>query len=329
MQSQIIQNLRQKLNKRVQRLNTEKINAFLITLQRFWLFFDSQPIYVCIMDALVTQYPDLDNITERIFQGEGLLGESEEEASAIGYSVLRRLSNPTYAPQISRIGQILGGHADSDNIPAIIRSNFLDPFYEYIDEQLDDQKLILIFLIRYKYRTEWFHRDQLLNLTKSDSRKAEKSLALNFYSYLHDQGLDFTIEPSSISGEIDLIAAQGTEDPLLADAKIFDGNARGKRYIRKAFNQIYTYTQQYNEPFGYLVIFKVTDKDLCFALSNKTSNVPVVTYNHKSIFLITIDIHENPKPVSQRNPLNAVIISEEELIQPVKNRDITSDVDEV
>ena len=321
MHSQITQNLRLKLQKRIQRLNTEKENAFWMYLQRFWLFFDSQPICVGIVDALVTQYPELGNTTERIFQGEGLLGESEEEAAAIGYSVLRRLSNPDYAPQIFQIGSIFAEHADSNNVPTIIRSIFLDPFYEYIDEQLDDQKLVLNLLIRYKHRSEWFHRDHLLSLMRGDPRKAEKLLALNFYSYLYDQGFDFTIEPSSTSGEIDIIAAQGTEDPLLADAKIFDANDRGKRYIRKAFNQIYTYTQQYNEPFGYLVIFKVTDRNLCFSLSNKSSSIPAVTYNHKTIFLITIDIHENPKPVSQRNPLSSVIISEEDLTQPIEDVD--------
>lgn len=330
MQSQIIKNLRHKLQNRIQRLNVKKVDTFLIYLHRFWLFFDNQPTYVGIMDALIRQYPDIDNTIERIFEGELLLGESEEEASAIGYSVLRKLSSSTsYESKIHRIGQIFSENADSNNIPEIIRSNFLVPFYEYIDEQLDEQKIILNLLIRYKHRSEWFYREYLLNLAKSESRKAEKSLALNFYSYLHDQGLDFTIEPSSISGEIDIIASQGSEDSLLADAKVFDANDRGKRYIRKAFNQIYTYTQQYNEPFGYLVIFKITDKDLCFTLSNQISSVPVITYNHKTIFFVTIDICQNSKPVSQRNPVNAVIISEEELIQSVEDSDLTGEIDEI
>lgn len=82
MQSPIIQNLRHRLEKRIQRLDTENINAFLIHIQRFWLFFDSQPIYVGIVDSLVAQYPELEKITECIFQGNGLLGESEEEAAA-------------------------------------------------------------------------------------------------------------------------------------------------------------------------------------------------------------------------------------------------------
>ncbi|HEY9826240.1 MAG TPA: hypothetical protein V6D19_12385 [Stenomitos sp.] len=239
------------------------------------------------------------------------------------------MSDPAYAPKIHQIASIFFGYVDSDNIPERVRFVFLYPFYEYVDEQLDNQKIILNLLLRYKYRSEWFYRKELLELVTYNPRKAEKQLALNFYSYLHDQGFDFTIEPSSISGEIDIIGAQGSADPLLADAKIFDANNRGKTYICKAFNQIYTYTQQYNEPFGYLVVFKIVDKDLCFSLSNTASSVPVVNYNHKSIFFVTIDICENPKPVSQRNPLNAVIISEKELIQPMEDKDVKSNDDEV
>jgi hypothetical protein len=126
--------------------------------------------------------------------------------------------------------------------------------------------------LRYKHRCEWFYKEELLKVTE-DSRRAEKQLALNLYSYLHDQGLNFHIEPSSISGEIDLIASQGSSDPLLADAKVF----HDKTYLRKAFNQIYTYTQQYNEPCGYLIIFRVTDRDLNFAVSQKLHGVSAVT----------------------------------------------------
>jgi hypothetical protein len=328
MQSQIIQNLRHRLQKRIQLLETKSDVAFLMYLKRFWLFFDSQPIYIGIVNTLVSQYIELDDITNRIFLGEDLVGSSEAEAAAIGYSVLRRLSSPSHAPQLSQIANKFAPLTDSDYYTAVIRSVFLVPFYQYIDEQLDNQKVILNLLIRYKQRSEWFHREHLVSLMKN-TKVAEKLLALNFYSYLHDHGIDFTIEPSSISGKIDIIAAQGTEDPLLADAKIFDGNGRGKRYICKAFNQIYTYTQQYNEPFGYLVIFKNTDKDLCFSLLNKSSSIPVITYNYKSIFFVTIDIYDNPKPVSQRDPLKSVIISEEDLIQSVEDIELISTIDEV
>jgi hypothetical protein len=329
MQSLLIQNLRHRLQKRLQKFETESVDAFLIYLKQFWLFFDNSPIYVGIMEQLVTKFnPELDEVIRGIFeQGARDMGESEERQAATGYLVLRKLSTinqqKVFEDIAFRYGSIVGsGVSPTIKKPSIrvITLVFLNPFFEYLDEQLDEQKIILSLLIRYKHRSEWFHREQLQNLIKNDSGKAEKLLALNFYSYLYDQGLDFMIEPSSNQGKIDIVATQNTKDPLLADAKIFDpDSSRGKRYIRKAFNQIYTYTQQYNEPFGYLVIFKNTDTDLCFLLSNTSSSVPVVTYNYKSIFFITIDIYENPKYVSQRDPLKMIKITEEELIQSAED----------
>jgi len=175
---------------------------------------------------------------------------------------------------------------------------------------------MLALLMRYKHRSEWFQREKLWEYSKIE-RRAEKALALDLYSYLYDQGIDFVIEPSSITGEIDLIASQDTDDPVLLDAKVFDGEGRGKSYIRKSFNQIYTYTQQYNEPFGYLVIYKTCERDLRFSLK-QSGNIPSLVHNHKTIFLITIDIYPHPKPVSQRPPIQATEIAEKELIEITK-----------
>ncbi|MBW4498287.1 MAG: hypothetical protein KME57_01520 [Scytonema hyalinum WJT4-NPBG1] len=319
MHSQAVQNLRYKLQKRIQKFDTVDPSSFILYLKYFWIFFDSNPTYIGIMDLLISRYPETENVITDILNGKNWVGASEEEAAAIGYRLVRKLSEPAYENHLTKIAQVYAQFKSTAKITEIIRIFFLNPFYEYLDEQLDDQRFTLNLLIRYKHRSEWFHRDHLLGLTKSESRIAEKLLALDFYSYLHDQGLDFTIEPSSLSGEIDIIAAQGSGDPLLADAKIFDADHRSKSYLRKAFNQIYTYTQQYNEPFGYLVIFKITDRDLCFSVSSKAFTVPTVVYNHKTIFLLTIDICSYPKPVSQRNPLKTVTITEEELIQPMED----------
>lgn len=135
-------------------------------------------------------------------------------------------------------------------------------------------------LLRYKHRTEWFHREYLWELAHS-GRSAERNLALELYAYLYDQGIDFNIETESIRGRIDLIAAQYSSDPLLLDVKVFDGESRDKHYICKAFRQIYTYTQHFNEPFGYLVIFDIAENELRFSLQQSLSNVPVVVHNHK------------------------------------------------
>ncbi len=319
MDPQFVQNLRYKLQKRIRRLNSVDWQMFLPALGQFWRFFDGNSVYSGTAELLTAGFPELSNHVERIIAGEGYVGDTEEEAAAIGYALLRRISEFDNLNTLLDLARDFGPASNFPEAVETIRGVFLEPFYEYIDEELDDQRAMLALLLRYKHRSEWFHRDHLFTIVGEESVRAEKLLAMDLYSYLYDQGIDFTIEPSSITGEIDLIAAQGSEDPLLADAKVFDGDKRGKAYVCKAFNQIYTYTQQFNEPFGYLVIFRTTDRDLCFSLSTASHNIPVVVYNHKTIFLLTIDIYVHPEPVSQRHPLKAVEITEEDLIESIED----------
>jgi hypothetical protein len=319
MDPEFVQNLRYKLQKRVRRLNSVDWQMFIPALRQFWRFFDANAVYSGIAELLMAGFPELSNDVNRILAGANLVGDTEEEAAAIGYAVLRHLCEFDVIDPVYAIARNFGPASKPYEAVDTVREVFLEPLYEYVDEHLDDQRAMLALLLRYKHRSEWFHRDHLGTIVGREPEKGEWLLAIDLYSYLHDQGIDFTIQPSSITGEIDLIAAQGSEDPLLADAKIFDGDKRGKAYIRKAFNQIYTYTQQYNEPFGYLVIFKTTDRDLHFALSTASRNTPVVVYNHKTIFLLTIDIFTHAKPVSQRDPLKVVEITEEDLVETIED----------
>ena len=65
----------------------------------------------------------------------------------------------------------------------------------------DDRRTVLGLLLKYKHHVEWFRRDDLRAKLEANTQKGEKILACDLYAYLHDQGLDFSIEPSSISGE--------------------------------------------------------------------------------------------------------------------------------
>jgi hypothetical protein len=323
MDPQFVQNLRYKLQKRISRLKAIDAQLFPITLTQFWQYFDKQPVFTGIVEILLSPYLPIEKTVNEILASENtMLGDTQEEAAAIGYLVLHsitvsetNLSHDT----IYRLAMKYGAGGDLAESVDTIREVFLEPFYEYVDEQLDDQRAMLVSLLRYKHRSEWFYREKLWELSQKE-HVGERQLALDLYSYLYDQGIDFHIQPSSITGEIDLIAAQGTEDPLLLDAKVFDGDSRGKTYICKAFNQIYTYTQQYNEPFGYLMIYKITDRDLQFALpSSQFSNIPVVIHNHKTIFFITVDIYQYNQPVSQRPTLKAIEITQGDLITEIMN----------
>src|SRR5260370_28259485 len=148
-----------------------------------------------------------------------------------------------------------------------MRELFLEPFYEYVDEHLDDNQAMLYFLRRYKHRCEWFHADRLREAVQKDTQKGERTLAFDLYENLHEQGIDFQIEPHSASGIADLVADQIGEDRVVADAKVFwPEKGKEKPYLISGFHQAYTYARDYNEPCAYLVVFKMCNKDMSFLL---------------------------------------------------------------
>src|SRR6266446_6158724 len=139
---------------------------------------------------------------------------------------------------------------------------------------------------------------------KDDTGKGESILANRLYQYLFDQGVQFHIEPQSASGRVDLISAQSGSDRLVADTKLFNperGQDRG--YIIKGFRQIYDYTRDFNESFGYLVIFKTCEQDLAIPTQHQESSIPFITHNNKTIFLMVIDIFDYSNSASKRGKL--------------------------
>lgn len=99
----------------------------------------------------------------------------------------------------------------------------------------------------------------------------------------------------------------------LADAKIFS-DTTPKAYIAKAFHQVYQYTLDYNQPFGYLVIFKTCEDDLKFPMAGQEQSVPFLVQNNKTIFFVVIDICKHEATASKRGILKTIEITEADLI---------------
>jgi hypothetical protein len=236
-------------------------------------------------------------------------GLTEDEHAAIGLNVLRRVAVSTeQIPFLSFVPM----DGKFDKALDHFRDRYLDPFYEYVDEHIEERNLVLSELIRFKHVAEWFRRDELWNRWKSQSRSGERVLAFAVYQFLYEQGVDFQIEPASASGEVDMVSAQQSPAPLVADVKIYDPeSSRGTTYIRRGFYQAYRYLHDFNQPIGYLVVFKGSEKLLIF--SGATSNseqVPYMTINDKTIFLIQIDIFPHEESASKRGVPEQDVISE-------------------
>ncbi len=323
MQDKYIQSIRYKLQKRVRRLNSSHYTMFPLELRQFFVFFDAHPLLSAIRDELVGSVPQsaLESlVNELLADGENpVMGKSEGEHAAFSYRTLRLCEEKGDAFPLFDVGQRYG---TVDDFPAAIdsfRTAFLEPFYEYVDEHIDDQQATLYFLRKYKHRCEWFRRDQLHQLAADETGKAESALAFDMYGYLHDQGIDFSIEPKSASGRPDLVTEQVGDDKIVADAKVFwPERSKGKPYIISGFNQVYTYLRDYNEAFGYLVIFKMCEDDLKFMVPPTTAMFPSLSHNNKTIFFVVVDICRYESTASKRGQLKVHEITAEDLIRAVE-----------
>jgi len=316
MNSEYVQNLRYKLQKRVRRLNSSGYPVHQYTLRQFLLFIERSPVLVSIIPPLLRRVPKAEEMAKGVVEkNETWLLDDELEHVAVAYYVLKLVSASSSMKQAGVIGMGYKKGGDLNQGLAFFNDYFVEPLYDYLDEQLDDRGAVLALLRRYKHRAEWFNREALYSLATDDSGKGERKLAAHLYEYLHDQGIDFFIEPSSASGEADLIAMQKGNEPLIADAKVFaPAKGKGTPYICKGFNQVYIYTLDFNEPFGFLVIYNISGEDLRFALADKSQSIPFLTHSNKTVFFVVIDIFPHETSASKRGTLKTHEITEAALV---------------
>jgi hypothetical protein len=287
-----------------------------------WTFLQSNEITKGILDDLERRLPSAKADAERV-TGEniGMVGETELENDAICYWVVKLCATVPFSKRSAdeHGNLVLDLLANVSSYLETFRQEYVEPLFDYIDEQIDDKRMILVLLKKFKHRCEWFRREGMLARFKDDTGQGEKLLARDLYEYLHDQGLQFHIEPQSASGRIDLISAQTGKDRLVADTKLFNperGQDRG--YIIKGFRQVYEYTKDFNESFGYLVIFKTCEQDLAIPTQHQEGGIPFIEHNNKTVFLVVIDIFDYPESASKRGKLQTYEITPAQFVEALK-----------
>ena len=319
MDSNVLQTLRYKLQKRLKRLNTAGHEIFHSTLVQTWGFLCENPVTKGILDDLAIRAAAAEAASDKLFNGASVTAGNEIGHIALCYWLIKKLVACDQPHKEITFGLETGQCSTPENAIEFLIETYIEPLFDYIDEQIDDHRTTLALLRKYKHRVEWFFRDELRKRFEVETQKGEKILAMDLYAYLHDQGLDFSIEPSSISGEADLISAQTGAERLVADVKIFDPDrSKGISYLCSGFNQVYQYTKDYNNPFGFLVIFKTCREDLAVCARGQDSSVPYFTHNNKTIFILVIDIFDYPESASKRGHLKSHELLEGDLIRTIE-----------
>jgi len=308
MDSEYIQSIRYKLQKRLKRLYASNRESLPFALNQTWGFLQNNEVIKGILDDLEYRVPEAKKWADEAFtENRQIFPNTEIGNSALCYWIVKACVEKICGEDESlreEYAQFAGMEW--------FRDSYVEPLFDYIEEQIDDKRITLFLLKKYKHRCEWFRRKEL----KLASERGETTLVYDLYEYLHDQGLQFHIEPKSASGRADLISAQTGKDRLLADAKIFNPDgSQDSGHIVEGFRQIYEYAKDFNEPSGYLVIFKACERDLSIPTPKQESAIPFITHNNKTIFIIIIDIFIYDKTASERGKLKAYEILPERFVQ--------------
>ena len=118
-----------------------------------------------------------------------------------------------------------------------------------------------------------------------------------------------------------MVSAQHSPNALVADVKIFDPEtSRNSSYIKQGFHQVYRYLHDFNQPIGYLVVFKGSEKQLQVnADATPSENIPYLSVGDKTIFLVQIDIFPHDQSASKRPIPEIEIISGSELRSEIES----------
>ena len=310
MDSAYLQRIRFQLQKRFRRLNSCSYLLFHSSIVQFWAYLQAQPLTAGILAKLEAEAAPYTAEIAAITRNHEI-AEFTTEAEQFGF-VYRVMQHCALQPLANHLGpEVNIGHALSnerkhDEALNQFREMFLEPLYEYVDDALDQQGAVLSLLVKYKRKVEWFEREVLAGLAAGDERK----LARHLYAYLFDQGLDFHVEPQSVSGEADLVAPE-----LVLDAKVFDGGRRGISYLASGVHQVHTYAQDFNQEVGYLVVYKTCPETLDFSFAVSGQLAPCLTVGGKTIYIFVVDICHYESSASKRGVMKVHTIDQDYLLR--------------
>lgn len=183
-----------------------------------------------------------------------------------------------------------------ENIKSFIEV-FVEPIVFYLEQISSIDDLILSTMIRYKQRSEWFQKDELIKLSQNNTDKSrnliEQRLKKHFCLYLYDSGLDFVIEAQSPmqEGYTDIYAKLKDGRRLILEAKVFDGTYRNIKHVRDGINQAMRYANEWSEPYAYLLIYNIAEnKQIRFDGISIENDLYTVSISDKRIRIVNLDL---------------------------------------
>lgn len=247
-------------------------------LAYFVAWVEQQSSLTAILDAATTAAGDFDPAqwTEEHFSFQQYQWPpTEPQRAVLIWYLVRRWASPD-----SRSAwQDMNCFATSTNhLPDIVRAGVehgIEPLINYLEEHVGQAGDLIHLFARFQRRVEWFDRDELWARYAADTSVGEQVYDEYLRRYLFDQGVDYPFsQPDSPSGTADVVGNLDTDDPLVCEVKLFDGDRYTAAYLGRGVQQALSYAQDYGKPDAYLVIFNLSDRGLEMPTDDEPKNWP-------------------------------------------------------
>lgn len=316
-----LHDLRAKLQDRKNRLYKVDYRQYETELGFFLQFLTGNPYINTLLRAL-----DADNAIDfntwsqtHANSNQVKFPNSESGRAKICYEILKLCANNPQEGQSIEWGMRFSSERKLDDILNDLTEAVVQPFVNFLHDHIDEAGNVLYLLERFKVKAEWFSREELFGIYTEHTSAGEAALDRKLREALFEGGIDYPFsQPLSPSGEADIVALLGSDDPLVLEVKVFDPDrGKTKRNIRQGFHQVLQYSNDYNQPVGYLVVFNCSGGQLAFQ-SGADGNFEVparVPHAGKTFFLMSIDIRPNRPSASRDRPATRTEIGYAELVE--------------
>ena len=316
-----LQDLRVRLQDRRNRLYRTGHESYDEELGYFLNFLDENP-YIC---SLLTVLDEDSSVNfeewEAEIQGWGKrpsFPKTEEGRAKICHQILRRCNAAQTPGEWQKWLRTFSTENRYDDQVRDLTEAVVGPFVNFLHDRINDTGNVLFIIGRYKLQVEWFRRNELYHLYKTKTSVGEANLDQNLRAALFEGGIDYPFsQPSSPSGEADVVALLGSNDPLVLEVKVFDPElGRNNSHLSQGFHQVLRYANDYNQNLGYLVIFNCSGQQLVIGggESSEQDWPPRINYGGKTFFVIPIDVYPDTPSASRERPGTRRVISQEQLI---------------
>jgi hypothetical protein len=282
----------------------------------FLKFIGDTPMLKAIDNSLDGKYDGEEWVKKWEWQSIPLPDDEIQKAALCRFVLIKSAEDNGFA---INLGEHLVADTAFQAMIDAVKDNFLLPYYQFLDERLDDGGEMIYLLQKFKVRCEAFDRKALFEAYVTDTPRGEANLDSALRKFLFDQGVDYPFStPRSASGRADVVAQLGSEDPHPLEVKIFNPDGGyDKAYIAKGFGQAFRYADDYNQAFGYLVVFNVCDKELVFQTADDMKSPQRVVVGDKTVFLISIRVFPDVS-ASEKGKMQPYIIKDTDLTKDVK-----------